>query len=120
EAIDRITRRRRFRRVLDLGCGTGVLAIAAARVLPEARVIAADNDPIATAIALANTHLNRVAPRVRVITSTGFAHPRLRRPASFDLVLANILPRPLIALAPAMRAALEPVGIAILSCLLNP
>ena len=47
--------------------------------------------------------LNRVAARVRVVTAAGFAHPLLRRPQSFDLVVANILPRPLIALAPAMR-----------------
>ena len=51
ETIDALTRRRRFARVLDLGCGTGILAIAAARALPRARVIASDNDPIATGIA---------------------------------------------------------------------
>jgi ribosomal protein L11 methyltransferase len=119
EAIDVLTRRRRFARVLDLGCGTGVLAIAAARALPHARVIASDNDPIATDIARANMRLNRVAARVRVVTASGFAHPRLRRPRSFDLVVANILPRPLIALANAIRTALRPGGVAVLSGLLN-
>jgi ribosomal protein L11 methyltransferase len=105
--------------VLDLGCGTGVLAIAAARVLPRARVMASDNDPVATDITKANTRLNRVAARVRVVSAAGFAHPLLRRPQSFDLVVANILPRPLIALAPSMRAALPPGGVAVLSGLLN-
>jgi ribosomal protein L11 methyltransferase len=119
EAIDALTRRRRFARVLDLGCGTGLLGIAAARVLPGARVVASDNDPIATDIAKANTRLNRVAARVRVVTASGFAHPLLRRPQSFDLVVANILPRPLIALAPSMRAALPPGGVTVLSGLLN-
>jgi ribosomal protein L11 methyltransferase len=119
EAIDALTRRRRFARVLDLGCGTGVLAIAAARMLPRARVVASDNDPIATDIAKANMRLNRVGARVRVVTAAGFAHPLLRRPHSFDLVVANILPRPLIALAPAMRRALRPGGVAVLSGLLN-
>jgi ribosomal protein L11 methyltransferase len=119
EAIDVLTRRRRFARVLDLGCGTGVLAIAAARALPHARVIASDNDPIATDIARANMRLNRVAARVRVVTASGFAHPRLRRPRSFDLVVANILPRPLIALANSIRTALRPGGVAVLSGLLN-
>ena len=119
EAIDVLTRRRRFARVLDLGCGTGVLAIAAARALPHARVIASDNDPIATDIAQANMRLNRVARRVRVVTASGFAHPRLRRSQSFDLVVANILPRPLIALANAIRTALRPGGVAVLSGLLN-
>jgi ribosomal protein L11 methyltransferase len=119
EAIDTLTRRRRFARVLDLGCGTGVLAIAAARVLPRARVMASDNDPVATDIAKANTRLNRVSARVRVVTAAGFAHPLLRRPQSFDLVVANILPRPLVALAPTMRMALPPGGVAVLSGLLN-
>ena len=120
EAIDALTRRRRFARALDLGCGTGVLAIAAARALPHARVIASDNDPLATQIARANMRLNRVAGRVRVIAASGFAHRLLRRAQSFDLVLANILPRPLIALAPAIRTALRPGGVAVLSGLLNP
>jgi ribosomal protein L11 methyltransferase len=105
--------------VLDLGCGTGVLAIAAARVLPGASVVASDNDPVATGIAKANTRLNRVGARVRVVTAAGFAHPLLRRPQSFDLVVANILPRPLVALAPTMRMALPPGGVAALSGLLN-
>jgi ribosomal protein L11 methyltransferase len=53
------------------------------------------------------------------VTASGFAHPRLRRPRSFDLVVANILPRPLIALANAIRTALRPGGVAVLSGLLN-
>ena len=60
EAVDLLTRRRRFARVLDLGCGTGILALAAARALPGARVLAVDNDPIATAIARENARLNRL------------------------------------------------------------
>ena len=119
EAIDRLTRRRRFERVLDLGCGTGVLAIAAARVLPGARVLAVDNDPLATAIARANARLNGAGRRVRVIDATGFGHPLLRPAGAFDLVLANLLPGPLIALAPAMCRALRAGGVAVLSGLLD-
>ena len=119
EALDRLTRRRHFARVLDLGCGTGVLAIAAARVLPGARVLAVDNDPLATAIARDNARLNGVGRRVRVIDAAGFAHPLLRPAGAFDLVLANLLPGPLIALAPAMRRALAPGGVAVLSGLLD-
>ena len=115
EAIDRLARRSGPKRIVDLGCGTAVLAIAAARAFPAARVLAVDNDPIATAVARANVRLNRVAARVRVLTASGFDHAVSRAFRPVDLVLANILPRPLIALAPAMRRALRPGGIAVLS-----
>jgi ribosomal protein L11 methyltransferase len=119
EALDALARHRRLRRVLDLGCGSGVLGIAAARVAPTACVLATDNDPVAVAIAAANARLNRVGRRVRVLQAAGFAHPALRRPGSFDLVLANILPGPLAALALAMRRALRSGGVAVLSGLLD-
>lgn len=120
QAIDRLSRQeRRFTRVVDLGCGTGVLAIAAARAFPSARVLAVDNDPLAAAIARTNVRLNRVGQRVRVIEATGFDHPLLRRAKPLDLVLANLLPGPLLALAPQMRGALRPGGIAVLSGLLS-
>ena len=105
--------------MLDLGCGTGVLAMAAARVLPGARVLAVDNDPLATGIARTNARLNGVGRRVRVIDAAGFGHPLLRPAGAFDLVLANLLPGPLIALAPVMRRALRPGGVAVLSGLLD-
>ena len=120
EAVDRLARARRFKRVLDLGCGTGVLAIAAARTFAGARVLAVDNDPVATTVARANARLNRVAGSVRVLDAMGFDHALLRRAQPFDLVLANLLPNPLLALAPRMRRAIEPGGIAVLSGLLDP
>jgi ribosomal protein L11 methyltransferase len=119
EALDALTRTRHFTHVLDLGCGSGVLAIAAARVLPNARVLASDNDPLASDIARDNARLNRVASRVRALTATGFDHPALRWAQPFDLVLANILPGPLVDLAPAMRRGLRRGGVAILSGLLS-
>ena len=76
-------------------------------------------DPIATAVARANARLNRSGHRLSVLTANGFAHPVLRRAQAFDLVLANILPRPLLRLAPQLRRAMPPGGIAILSGLLN-
>ncbi|HEX5958034.1 MAG TPA: 50S ribosomal protein L11 methyltransferase [Hyphomicrobiaceae bacterium] len=105
--------------ILDLGCGSGVLAIAAARVAPAARVIATDNDPIAVAIARENVRLNHVSARVDVLRASGFAHAALRAAPRFDLVLANILPGPLAAMAPAIRQALRSTGVAVLSGLLN-
>ena len=119
EAIDLLARQRRFGRVIDLGCGSGVLAIAAAHTFPGACVLAVDNDPLATTVARANVRLNRVAARVRVLDAAGFHHATVRHAQPFDLVLANILPGPLIALAPAVRRALRPGGIAVLSGLLD-
>jgi ribosomal protein L11 methyltransferase len=118
-ALWQLAARQRFRRVLDLGCGTGVLAIAAARVLPQARILASDNDPLATTVARANVALNCVGARVRIVTATGLSHPLLRQAQPFDLVLANVLPPPLIALAPALYRAIKPGGVAVLSGLLN-
>jgi ribosomal protein L11 methyltransferase len=120
EALDSLARQAHpLRHVLDMGCGSGVLAIAAARVLPAARIIAADNDPIAVAVATENARINRLGARVRVLLATGFEHPALRRARPFDLVLANILPGPLVALAPALRRALASGGVAVLSGLLD-
>ena len=120
EALDRLTRhrsgQRTIRRVLDLGCGSGVLAIAAARALPDARVIASDIDAKAVEVARGNLRRNRVARRVALATAAGFAHPVLRGP--FELVLANILAGPLIVLAPALARVLAPAGMAVLSGIL--
>ena len=118
EAIDRLTRRRRFARVLDLGCGTGILGLAVVRAQPAAHVFASDCDPLATTIARANARLNRVAWRLRVIDAVGFAHAELRA-GGFDLVLANLLPQPLLKLAPCVRRRLRPGGVAVLSGLLD-
>ena len=81
--------------------------------------LAVDNDPLATAIARENARLNGASGRVRVLDAAGFAHSLLRPAVAFDLVLANLLPGPLIALAPAMRRALRPRGVAVLSGLLD-
>jgi ribosomal protein L11 methyltransferase len=82
-------------------------------------VLAVDNDPIATAVARANVRLNRVASRIHLLTASGFDHATARTFLPADIVLANILPRPLIALAPAMRRALRPGGVIVLAGLLD-
>jgi ribosomal protein L11 methyltransferase len=116
-ALDRLTRRRQFNRVLDLGCGSGVLAIAAARALPHAFVEASDNDPVAIAVASGNASLNGVARRLRLTLKEGA--PRPPSGSAYDLVLANILAEPLIKLAPALSRVVTPCGIAVLSGVLS-
>jgi ribosomal protein L11 methyltransferase len=117
-ALDRLAGRRRFRRVLDLGCGSGILAIAAAK-LGAARVIAADNDPLAVAVARENATRNRVGHRIRCLTSEGYRNPLLRTFGPYDLILANILADPLCALARECARHLAPGGIVVLSGLLD-
>ena len=88
--------------VADIGAGTAVLAMAAAKVLPEARVIASDIDPVAVDVAKVNVAINGLEGRVDCIEAAGFDHRRLTAAAPFDLVFANILKGPLVELAPAM------------------
>jgi ribosomal protein L11 methyltransferase len=116
-ALDRLAPRSRPRRMLDLGCGSGILAIAMAR-LWRGEIVAADIDPIAVEVAAANARDNGVADHITVCVSRGFANPALRgRP--FDVVAANILAEPLIRLAPAIARRLARGGATILSGLLD-
>lgn len=119
-AIDHLTRRRAFHRVLDLGCGSGVLAIAAARVLPRATIIATDMDPTSVAVARSNMAANTAPHRIAAYVATGLSHPRLRRTESFDLVVANILAGPLMRLARDIRRIVPPRGKLVLSGILIP
>lgn len=105
--------------VLDLGCGTAVLAMAAARAWPDAAVLASDIDPVAIEVAQANTKANGLDDRVRCVEAEGMDHPALAGAAPFDLVLANILKGPLIMLAPAVTDSVAPGGYVILSGILN-
>ena len=107
----------RFDNVLDLGCGTAVLAMSAAR-MGAAHVLASDIDPVAVEVALANVKANGLVGRVSCVESVGFDSPVLRARAPFDLIFANILKGPLIELAPDIAAHLAPGGRAILSGLL--
>lgn len=107
------------RNVADIGCGTAVLAIAAARVLDGA-VIASDIDPVAVDVALANAAANGVGGRIACVEAAGFDHADLAARAPYDLVFANILKGPLIELAPAMAAHVGAGGHVILSGLLTP
>lgn len=106
------------RSVVDIGCGTAVLAMAAARVWPGV-MLASDIDAVAVEVARANVTANALEGRVRCVEAGGFDHPELAAAAPFDLVFANILKGPLIDLAPELSAQLAPGGHVILSGLLN-
>ncbi|WP_108263232.1 50S ribosomal protein L11 methyltransferase [Mangrovicoccus ximenensis] len=102
--------------VADVGCGTAVLAMAAAKVW-DIVPVASDIDPVAVEVADANAAANGLAGRIHAVEATGFGHPDLAGP--FRLIFANILKGPLIDLAPDMAKAAEPGGAIILSGLLN-
>ena len=105
-------------RILDLGTGSGILAIAAAKLLHK-NVLATDIDARAARVAAENAKLNEVAGQIRAIQADGWADPRITKAAPFDLVFANILARPLCAMAHQLSAHLAPGGVAILAGLLN-
>jgi len=107
------------RSVADIGCGTAVLAMAAARLWPEAAIIASDIDAVAVETARANLGFNDLEGAFACITCAGFEDAALRCAAPFDLIFANILKAPLLVLAPDMGQAAAEGGYAILSGLLN-
>lgn len=113
-ALDGLLKRRSFARVLDIGTGSGVLAIAAAKALRRP-VVACDIDPVAVAVARENARRNGVGALVRPLCTAGIAHPVIRRSGPYDLVLANILARPLAALAAPMAGATARRGRVVLS-----
>lgn len=112
-ALDDYLKRERPRMILDVGTGTGILAIAAAKVL-QSPVLASDEDRLAAVIAADNARKNRAGTLVSAVTARGFAHPRLRQLAA-DLLLANLLERALYSLAPELARRVNPGGTAILS-----
>ncbi|HEY4344651.1 MAG TPA: 50S ribosomal protein L11 methyltransferase [Parvibaculum sp.] len=103
---------------LDIGTGTGVLAVAIAKIA-RCNVLASDIDPIAVHVTRENARKNGMAPFVTAVAAKGFSHPALRARAPYDLVVANILARPLVFLAPAFAAYLKVGGTLILSGILR-
>ena len=115
-AYDDLLKRKSFGRVLDVGAGTGVLAIAAAKTGTRVAV-GTDIDPVSVRISNENATLN--AARARFVYANGLDHRRVRADAPYDLVFANILARPLVGLSHSIRGALKPGGLVILSGLLR-
>jgi ribosomal protein L11 methyltransferase len=115
--FDRLLKRRRPRRVLDVGCGAGVLAIAAAKALHR-RVALGDIDPVAVEVANENAKLNGTGALTKALVAKGVEAAALRADGPYDVVFANILAKPLRLLAPSLARIIAPGGDAILSGLL--
>jgi ribosomal protein L11 methyltransferase len=113
-----LARERAFRNVLDLGTGTGLLAIGAAK-LWKRTVLASDIDPVAVVVARDNAVANNTGPLVRAVVADGLANPVLARGAPYDLLIANILAGPLTRLAPEIIRVLAPGAMLVLSGLLT-
>lgn len=117
EMIEQVLRARTIRNALDLGTGSGVLAIAVAKMRPVP-VLATDIDPIAIRVAKENARLNGIVSGMWLETAPGFHSDAFRKHGPFDLIIANILARPLIKMAPQLVTHLAPGGTVILSGIL--
>jgi ribosomal protein L11 methyltransferase len=108
------------RQILDMGCGSAILAMAAARLWPSSCIIAADNDPVAVRVALKNRVLNKIAPaRMRLAVSQGVRSRMVCNNAPYSLVLANILAGPLSRMARNLAPRLKSDGWLVLSGILS-
>lgn len=117
EMIESVTRAHTPRNALDLGTGSGVLAIAVAK-LKKIPVLATDIDPVAVRVAAENARLNGIVSGMALETAPGFHSSAFRKHGPFDLIIANILARPLIKMAPQLATHLAPGGDVILSGIL--
>ncbi len=116
-AFDHLLKQRRFNRILDVGTGTGILAIAAARAL-KTKIVASDIDPVAVRHAAENARHNGVKAYVKTLESSGLNHSEIRKNAHYDLIFANILARPLAGMALNIAASAAPGAEIILSGIL--
>jgi ribosomal protein L11 methyltransferase len=116
-ALGGLAKRRRFRRVLDMGTGTGILAMAAAR-LWSPHLLACDIDAGSVHVAAENLRRNGLARRIALRRSDGYRDAAVRRSAPYDLIVANILARPLVAMSRDLATHLAPRGMVVLSGLL--
>jgi len=106
-------------RIADIGCGSGILAMAVAKLCPSAHIIAVDNDPVAVDVTARNTRDNSVDGIITTGVSDGYESDLVRRHAPYDMILSNILPGPLVAMAGDAAKTLSSGGMLILSGVLE-
>lgn len=117
-AIEMLCKQRRFFRMMDMGCGTAILALGM-QALTKRKVMAVDNDPVAVKVARAHVRLNSAQSFIRAEVGNGYMHRPARTRAPYDLIVANILARPLMRMAHRASQHLTPDGVMVLSGLLN-
>ncbi|MBQ8676973.1 MAG: 50S ribosomal protein L11 methyltransferase [Alphaproteobacteria bacterium] len=101
--------------VLDMGCGSGILSLCAGKLWPQSRILAADIDAEAVVVTLNNAAHNGLTDNITVLQSDGYKTPQISQQAPYNLILSNILANPLKEFAPALTAALSPLGYCVLS-----
>jgi ribosomal protein L11 methyltransferase len=109
----------RPRSVLDVGCGTAILAIGAARLWKGAHILASDNDPVAVRVSQVNLKANQISNRARAFVSDGYKDRRIKRAGKQPVIVANILAKPLMKMARDAARQLAPDGTLILSGLMT-
>lgn len=116
--LQKLADSRAFKKPLDMGCGSGILAMAAAKIF-EHPVLAVDNDPESVRVTLGNAQMNNCAEQIEALCSEGFSDPVIQQKGPFDLILANILAKPLCLMAQDMVKNITDDGYIILSGLLK-
>lgn len=117
---DQLKASARPRRILDMGCGSAILAMAAQRLFPAADIFAVDNDAVSVRTAIENRRKNQISPaKMRAVVSEGFAARDVSRNGPYDIILANILAGPLRRMAADLTRNLAPRGKLVLSGLLR-
>lgn len=117
-ALHILAQRRHYSRPLDIGCGSGILALSIASLWKK-RVVASDIDPVAIKTTLINAKINDLYPWIELVCATGLKHRRINSQGPYDLIFANILSRPLISLARPLIRNLQSGGALVLSGILN-
>ncbi len=118
EALEHLTESHSFKNGLDMGCGSGILAIALVKLWPDIKVTAVDIDPESVIVTDRHAAMNDVNTKIHAAAGDGYRLPLVAQNAPYDIVTANILANPLIEMAPALLNVLQPGGCAILSGLL--